>query len=157
MITLSDLNNDIPGLDRLLRYKKKIRTLWQETKDPECKMAVNWVSEAITRMIRKKALERWKTKLANTALTPRAIWPIGKPLANRVGPRAPTAIQGPSGPKFQPVDKANAIADCSEKQFTPRKLCDENHERQVEATVQALLLAVVNDPQEKVRPCDLHK
>jgi hypothetical protein len=44
------------------------------------------------------------------------------------GPRAPTAIHGPSGPKFQPVDKANAIADCLEKQFTPHKLCDENHE-----------------------------
>jgi hypothetical protein len=29
--------------------------------------------------------------------------------------------------------EANAIADCLEKQFTPHKLCDENHERQGEA------------------------
>jgi hypothetical protein len=31
-----------------------------------------------------------------------------------------------------PEDKANAIADCLENQFTPHDLCDENHE-QVEA------------------------
>jgi hypothetical protein len=145
-ITLSGLNNDIPGLDRLLRNKKKMRKLWQETRDPGCKTAVNWISKAITHMTRKKALERWETKLTNIEVTPQAMWPITKSLANREGPRAPTAIHGPSGPKFQPVDKANAIADCLEKQFTPHKLCYENHERQVEATVQALLVAVVNDP-----------
>jgi hypothetical protein len=58
-ITLSDLNNDIPGLDRLLRYKKKMRKLWQETRDPGCKTAVNWVSKTITHMTWEKALERW--------------------------------------------------------------------------------------------------
>jgi hypothetical protein len=55
-IILSDLNNDIPALDRLLRYKKKMRKLWQETRDPGCKTAVNWVSKAITRMTLKKAI-----------------------------------------------------------------------------------------------------
>jgi hypothetical protein len=54
------------------------------------------------------------------------------------------SIHGHSGPKFQPVDKANAIADCIEKQFTLHKQCDEN-QRQVEATVQVLLVAVVNE------------
>jgi hypothetical protein len=77
------------------------------------------------------------------------MWPIAKFLANRDGPKAPTTIHGPSGPKFQPVGKANTIADCLEKQFTPHKLCDESHEQQVEATVQALLVAVVNDPPKK--------
>jgi hypothetical protein len=64
--------------------------------------------------------------------------------------RAPTIIYGPLGPKFQPADKANAIADCLEKQFTAHKLCDENHERQVEARVQSLLEAEDNDLPEKV-------
>jgi hypothetical protein len=43
-------------------------------------------------MTRKKALERWETKLANTELTPQAIWPISKSFTNRDGPRAPTVI-----------------------------------------------------------------
>jgi hypothetical protein len=49
--------------------------LWQETRDPGCKTAVNQVSKAIRRMIRKKTLEQWETKLAYTELTPHTIWP----------------------------------------------------------------------------------
>jgi hypothetical protein len=86
-ITTSELNSDLPGLDRLLNYKKKMRKLWQETRDPGCKSAVNWVSKAIRRMTQKKALERWETVLANTEVTPQAIWPIAKSLTSRDGPR----------------------------------------------------------------------
>jgi hypothetical protein len=123
-----------------------MRKLWQETRVPECKKTVNWVSKSIRRMTRKKALERWETKLANTELTPPAIWPIPKSLTNRDGPRAATVIHGLLGLNYHLVDKANAIADCLENQFTPRNLCDENHERQVEARVQALLEAVESNP-----------
>jgi hypothetical protein len=42
-ITLLDFNNDLPGLDRLLIHKQRIQKLWQETRDPACKTAVNWV------------------------------------------------------------------------------------------------------------------
>jgi hypothetical protein len=111
-ITLSELNNNLPGPDRLLKYKKRTRKLSQQTRDPGCKTAVNWISKAIKRTTRKKALERWETKLANTEVTPPAIWPIAKSLTGRDGPRAPTVIHGPLGPKFQPAEKANAIADC---------------------------------------------
>jgi hypothetical protein len=54
-------------------------------------------------MTRKKALEQWKRKLANTELTPPAIWPIAKSLTNRDEPRAPTAIHGLLGLKYHPV------------------------------------------------------
>jgi hypothetical protein len=57
-IILSELNNDLPGLNRLLKYKKTVIKLWQETRDPVCKTAGNGVSQSITRMARKKALER---------------------------------------------------------------------------------------------------
>jgi hypothetical protein len=110
-ITLSELNSDLPGLDRLLMYKKRMRKLWQETRDPGYKTAVNWVSKSIRRMTRKKALERWETKLANTEQTPPAVWPIAKSLTNMDGPRAPTAIHGLLGLKYHPVYKANATAD----------------------------------------------
>jgi hypothetical protein len=68
-----------------------------------------------------------------------------KSLINRDGPRAPTAIHGASGLKYYLRDKANAIADCIENLFTPHDLCDENHERRVEARFQILLEAVGND------------
>jgi hypothetical protein len=72
-ITLRELNNDLPGLDRLLRHKQRLRKLWQETRETACKAAVNWVSNAIRRMTRKKALERWETKISNAKVTPQAI------------------------------------------------------------------------------------
>jgi hypothetical protein len=69
-------------------------------------------------MALKKELKRWETKLANTELTPQAIWPIAKSLTNRDGPRAPTAIQGLLALKYHLVDKANAIAESLENQLS---------------------------------------
>jgi hypothetical protein len=80
-----------------------------------------------------------------------------KSLFKRDGPRAPTAIHGVSGPKFHPSENSNSTADCLEIQFTPHDLCDENHERQVEAKVQALLETVDKSPPQRKRPCDLQK
>jgi hypothetical protein len=60
--------------------------------------------------------------------------------------KEPTAIHGPFGLTFHPLEEANAIADCLENQFTPHDLCDENYKRQVEARVQTLLEAVDNNP-----------
>jgi hypothetical protein len=156
-ITLLDLNNDLPGLDRLLKHKESLRKLSQETRDPACKTAVNLVSKAIRRMTRKKALERWKTKISNAEATPQAIWPIAKSLLKRDGPRAPTAIYGASGLKFYPSEKAKAIPDSLEIQFTPHDLSDENHERRVDSKVQALIETVTKEPPQRIRPCDVQK
>jgi hypothetical protein len=66
-------------------------------------------------------------------------------------------IHGASVLKFHPFEKANAIADCLEIQFTPHDLFDENHERRVEAKVQALLETVDKSPLQRIRPFDLQK
>jgi hypothetical protein len=96
----------------LLKHKQRLRKLWQETRDPACKTAIKWVSKAIRRRTRKKALEQWETKTGNAEVTPQAIWPIVKSLLKRDGPWAPTsAIHGSSGLKFHPSEKANAIAN----------------------------------------------
>jgi hypothetical protein len=72
-ITRLDLNKNLSGLDRLLRHRQRLRKLWQETRDPACKAAVNWVSKAIRRMTRKKALERRETKIGNAEVIPQPI------------------------------------------------------------------------------------
>jgi hypothetical protein len=46
-ITLSELYEELPELDRLLQLKHRLRKLWQETRDPGCKMAVSWVIKII--------------------------------------------------------------------------------------------------------------
>jgi hypothetical protein len=68
------------------------------------------------------------------------------------GPKAPIAVHGPLGITYHPKEKAKAIADCLEDQFTSHDHCEENHERRVETTVQALLASVEGTPLEKVRP-----
>jgi hypothetical protein len=107
-------------------------------------------------MTRRKALERWETKVGNCEVTPHALWPIATSLTKRDRPKSPTAIYGPLGITYQPNEKANVFADCLENQFTSHDLCDENHARQVETTVEALLASVSGTPLGKVRPCDIH-
>jgi hypothetical protein len=47
--------------------------------------------------------------------------------------KTPSAIRGPLGPLFYPVNKPNMIADCLENQFRARDLCDCDHRRHVKA------------------------
>jgi hypothetical protein len=71
-VTISEVHTD------LLKQKQRLRNLWQETRDPAWKTAVNWATNAIRWMARRRALERWETKIANTDVTPQAIWPNPK-------------------------------------------------------------------------------
>jgi hypothetical protein len=95
-------------------------------------------------------------KNSNTEVTSQATWHIAKSFLNGDEPRAPTAIHDPAGIKIHLSEKANAIADIFENQFTHHDLCDENNEGLVEARVQILLEAVDNKPPERIKPCDLH-
>jgi hypothetical protein len=66
----SEVNPEFPGLDQLLKQIQRRRKLWQETRDPACKTSVNWVTNAIIWMTRRRAIERWETKIENTEITP---------------------------------------------------------------------------------------
>jgi hypothetical protein len=96
-------------------------------------------------------------RVGNCEVTPEAMLPTAKSLMKRDGPKAPTAVHGPLRTTHLPKEKANAIADCLEFQLTSPDLCHENHERRVEARVQALIASVEDTPLEKVGPCDIQK
>jgi hypothetical protein len=49
-ITLLELNNELPELDRFLHLKRGLRKLWHVTRDPSYKTAVRWVTKTISRM-----------------------------------------------------------------------------------------------------------
>jgi hypothetical protein len=95
--------------------------------------------------------------LATCEVTPQAIWPVAKSLTKSGGPKASSAIHGPLGHIFYPIDKANIIADCLENQFTVHDLCDCDHRRRVEAKVEVLLATVDEDAPFNFRPCDVSK
>jgi hypothetical protein len=77
-VTLSDLNNDLPGLGRLIQHKRRLRKLWQITRDPARKTAVGCVAKTIRRMTRRKTLGPWETKKGNCEVSPQAMWPNAK-------------------------------------------------------------------------------
>jgi hypothetical protein len=54
IVTLLDINNDLLGFDHLLKHKQRLRKLWQETRDPACKTALNWVTKSLRLMTCKK-------------------------------------------------------------------------------------------------------
>jgi hypothetical protein len=56
--------------------------------------------------------------MGNCEVTPQGIWPTAKSPLKSDGPRASSVIHGPLGLKFLPAEKANAITDCLENQFT---------------------------------------
>jgi hypothetical protein len=86
-ITLFDIkNHDLVGLDHLLKHKQRLQKLWQVTRDPACKMTVNWVKKIIGKMIRRKTLEQWERKIGKCEVTPQAVWPVVKSLIKRDGP-----------------------------------------------------------------------
>jgi hypothetical protein len=104
---------------------------------------VNWVTKTIRIIARKRAPERWETKIKNCEVTPQAIWSIAKSLTKSSEQKATTAIHGPLGPVFYPNEKANVIAKYLDNLFKPNKVDDTDHERRVEARVQALLTATM--------------
>jgi hypothetical protein len=83
--------------------------------------------KSIRQMTHKKTLEWWETKIENSEVTPQAIWPTAKFLIKWDRPKAPSAIHSPLGLTFLLSEKANAIADCLENQFTTHDLCDKNY------------------------------
>jgi hypothetical protein len=83
------------------------------------------------------------------------MWHIAKSLLKRDGPRAPTAIHGSSGLKFIHPRKPMQLPTDWKIKFSPHDLCDENHERRVEAAVQALHETVDNNPSVRIKPCEL--
>jgi hypothetical protein len=71
--TISDRFRGSSSLERLLKHKQRLRKVWQETRDPTCKTAVNWVTKTIRRIARKRALERWETKIEHCEVIPQTI------------------------------------------------------------------------------------
>jgi hypothetical protein len=73
---------------------------------------------------------------------------------------APSAIRGPLGRIFYPIDKASIIADCLENQFRAHEsheLCDCDHRQRGEAQVEALLATVDEDTPVNILPCEVSK
>jgi hypothetical protein len=119
--TILDWKYKTPGVDRLLKHKRKLRKLWQETRNPACKTAVIWVTQ-------ENGLEKSSWKMGNRVGTLRSHTSSHmvhcKIPHKKVGPKATSAIYSPLVLVFYGTNKTNTIADCLENQFRAHDLCD---------------------------------
>jgi hypothetical protein len=67
----------------------------------------------------REELERREPKIGICEDTPQAIWPIAKTLMKKDEPRIPTAIHGPLGLEYHPLEKASTTADVRKSVHTP--------------------------------------
>jgi hypothetical protein len=93
-------------------------------------------------MVRERALARWETNLANCEVTPQAIWPIAKSLKKMGRPKASSAMHGPLGPMFYPINEANINCRLLRKPVQRACLVDAQ---------------VHEDIPDNFRPCDVSK
>jgi hypothetical protein len=84
-----------------------------------------------------------------SGVTHQDIWSIAKIRMKRSGPKTSTPIYGPTTRGYY------AISNCLENQFIRQDMCDENHERRVEARVWVLLETVDDNSLERVRLHDV--
>jgi len=108
-LTLSDPNSAPSDLDHFLHLKRRLRRLWQETRDAACKTTLHWVTNTVHRMIQGNSIERWETKISHSEVSPRAIRPCTKSFMRRDRPKSPSAIHSPSGLKFLPLEKPTSL------------------------------------------------
>jgi hypothetical protein len=96
-------------------------------------------------MTYRKTLEQLETRVGNYEVTLQDV-AYCKIAYERDRPKEPTVVHEPLGITYHPNEQANAIVDCLENHFTSHDLCNENHKRQVETGVQALLASVDDTP-----------
>jgi hypothetical protein len=114
------------SLYRLLKHKRKLRILWQETRDPAWKTTVNLVTQNIWRMVRKEHgtagnnVSKVRSHISSNVAYCEFV-------RKRDGPKAPSGIHAPLGLIFYPIDKANLTADCLENQFRAHDMCNCDH------------------------------
>jgi hypothetical protein len=71
--TLSDLNTAPLDLDCFLIVKRRLRKLWHETRDPTYKTPLNWVTKTNRKMVGRKVIEWWESKLNKSEINLHAI------------------------------------------------------------------------------------
>jgi len=78
-----------------------------ETTDGACKTTLDWVTKTVKTMIRRKALERWETKIGNFEVPPQATCPTERGWTNGT-----KCYSWYFGAYHHLLEKANVIADC---------------------------------------------
>ena len=107
----------IPDLQQLIQEKWTYRRRWQRLSNRADKHHLNFLQRRIHNIIRDFRIRRLEADIV-AASRNNNIWPIVRRLRGPTG-RANTPIHGTRGLVYDPLSKAEAIADTLETSFTP--------------------------------------
>mgnify|MGYP000185625789 CR=1 FL=1 len=144
--TLKDPQNKLlvpPHFSYLIKAKRRFRKIWQTTRDPQAKRALNRIQNAIRKQATKHTIEHFESILKQIPEDSPDIWKITKRLTSN--PRSPSsAIQKINGQiEYTPDGKAEALADEFENRFKPHEeLSHAEHEEHVKSVNYRFLQSV---------------
>ena len=107
----------LPELQQLIQEKRTYRRRWQRLRNRVDKHHLNFLQRRIHTIIRDFRIRRLEADILDTSRK-NNIWPIVRRLRGSTG-RANTPIHGTRGLVYDPLSKAEAIADTIDTSFTP--------------------------------------
>ena len=106
----------LPDLAPLVQRKRAARRRWQAFRRRADKQLLNALSTRIRSLIRTFKIRSFTAAVVN-AQSDRKVWSFLRRLRSSPG-RTPTPLHGPRGLVFEPLDKANALADTFADSFS---------------------------------------
>lgn len=147
-----------PEILQLIREKNRLAKDWRLTRQRDIKARVNLLQRQIKAALTAHRNRRWDDRL--TALTADASgWDLVRYFTR--GKFRMPPLNTPAGTVYTPVDKANALADVFERNFTPMQdPMDPDHIQLVEDRLQVFLAASQDEwhpPLERIHEADVRR
>lgn len=134
----------------LIKIRNRIRKEYQRTFNPALKVEINALQREIKHSIREQKKRNWEDFTENLVSTDNSLWRVAKKLKGSDFLMPPLTTD--SGVATSDEEKAEAIADSLEQQFTPHPTTDQARVDNIEAEVRNYLS---NPPREEIPPTDI--
>lgn len=136
--TLKDGYVKLPqSIKQLIKQRNWIRKRFQKTQDPHLQTELYNLNILIKNNSKNYRNEVWEEKVQSLCTEDNSIWKMSRALKRDKITNKP--LHGENGLVYTEKEKAEALADTLEKQFTNNlEPCDDDHEETVEVTVEQL-------------------
>jgi Reverse transcriptase (RNA-dependent DNA polymerase)/Endonuclease-reverse transcriptase len=116
-LTIDTESRELPiNIQIALAKKRRLRRVWQHTRDPAAKTRLNRLIKEIREALFKYSTDEWHNTLDSFKPNDPKLFKIIRSLKTKKPPSNP--LQGPVGLIYDPSSKAEAFADSLERQFT---------------------------------------
>ena len=124
-----------PSIVLAIKEKNRYRRLWQRHRTPDLKMHYKQLEKRTHQLVLQHRAEKWEDAVSQLEPSSKSLWAMSRRLTRKTVHCPP--IQGQTHLACSPRDKAEALADSLERQFTPNPATPDT--ARVEAAVESFL------------------